>query len=1439
MEGETQASSAEVEVQLPTKLEVEVEGDENLVNGKPHLSTKGGSKEDMEEEVTSDDFIKIEKESIDVKEVPHSVTPVAKVDEIPSAKSSDSSNLATNANLQEVDEKIKALEQQLAIVSRQLEDSESEKLRFKSEIGLAQEKLEKMEKHCEQLESDRVGLKDEVLEAELKYTKQLESLQEALGALEVKQKELVDVKEAFSGLSAELENSKKVMEEFESKLVISAAEARKFEDLSNEKSSHAEVQAKKALEFENMLEAAKLGAKDMEDQIGNLQEELKGLYDKITENQKVEEALSATVAELSATREMLQFSNSKITDLEQKLASEDSTIHDLTEQLNLRKVSEEQMREDIVALESLLSASKEESQAKVAKLEELDAKLLEELKMRQTFEESLKAHGTQTSNLLEEVTKLSAEKEALENTISDLNTNLLMNKELCNELEEKLNLADTNLGNTALLLTQALSKIEELELKQKVLEDSLEESKKSAEAEIQKNLELDALLQASKASEEDVKSQLKETEVKLSGEKEALENTISDLNTNLSMNKELCNELEERLNLADTNLGNTALLLTQALSKIEELELKQKVLEDSLEESKKSAEAEIQKNLELDALLQASKASEEDVKSQLKETEVKLMSTEKQSTELEQQLALAELRFTDADREINELKEKTAELTTLLKEADEAKELSRCHFQAYEDRIGQLESSLGSSRTKHEALEQELKQLAEKCTEHEGRASETHQRNLELENLVQASHSQAEDAGKKASELDLLLETANYRTQELENLVSVMETKHRDAEAEATQHGVRISEISAELEAFQAKSASLEVLLQTANVKEQELADMLSTTTDEKKKFEELSKLYAEKLGHAENVVDVLQGELKSVRENVASFEEDLQAFTVREAELLEKLRFTEEQLEHHGQAAEQANARSLELESLHNSFSKESELKLQAALESISQKDSETRQLLKEVKSLDEQVLLYQNQALEATEKVASLKAELEANAIKFVALEETIDDLKRKLAEIEGKAEQSSSENELLAGTNKKLREELETHQLKVNELMSSIHTEKEATAEQLASHMKTIAELTDKHSRGFQIQSETESRRKETEIQLHEAVQKFTQRDSDARDLNEKLLALEDQVRVYEEQVRESVAVVESQKSNLEETTLKLQDMDKLVDEMHSKAKQFETENETLIRTNLTLTQELAEYEAKMNELKAALDAVNAEKEHTFSQLDSSTKVIEDLKQQIASDKEKLDSQISSIQVENNSLNEMHEAAKRELEEVRVQVDEKLNELKERESSLAVYGEKLEQGLCEKALLEARITELEQQLLVAGRKSNEEIQSKEAILSAVEEHAAGLHKEDLFLESPRHLQKEQDLTQNIIATKDKDAVTETTVGSVEVKSRDFVLGTSTTTKRKSKKRSEAVPSETIPAHVSTTDTAHHSGAMAFKFVLGVALVSMVIGVILGKRY
>lgn len=74
-----------------------------------------------------------------------------------------------------------------------------------------------------------------------------------------------------------------------------------------------------------------------------------------------------------------------------------------------------------------------------------------------------------------------------------------------------------------------------------------------------------------------------------------------------------------------------------------------------------------------------------------------------------------------------------------------------------------------------------------------------------------------------------------------------------------------------------------------------------------------------------------------------------------------------------------------------------------------------------------------------------------------------------------------------------------------------------------------------------------------------------------------------------------------------------------------------------------------------------------------------------------------------------------------------------------------------------------------------------------------------------------------------------------------ATEVKSRDLGLDTSTLSKRKSKKRSDKVHRDTEASTVNPNASVvqEHSGATAFKFVLGVGLVSMIIGIILGKRY
>ena len=72
------------------------------------------------------------------------------------------------------------------------------------------------------------------------------------------------------------------------------------------------------------------------------------------------------------------------------------------------------------------------------------------------------------------------------------------------------------------------------------------------------------------------------------------------------------------------------------------------------------------------------------------------------------------------------------------------------------------------------------------------------------------------------------------------------------------------------------------------------------------------------------------------------------------------------------------------------------------------------------------------------------------------------------------------------------------------------------------------------------------------------------------------------------------------------------------------------------------------------------------------------------------------------------------------------------------------------------------------------------------------------------------------------------------------LEVKSRDIGSSISTPSKRKSKKKSEAAASQTSsPSSETHIQTGQASPVINFKFILGVALVSIIFGIILGKRY
>lgn len=116
------------------------------------------------------------------------------------------------------------------------------------------------------------------------------------------------------------------MQDLEQELGRSADDAQKFEELHKQSGSHAESETKKAMEFERLLQLAQVSAKEMEDQMGLIQEELKGLYAKIADHEKVEETLKNTTVELSAAQQELEVCKSQILEFEQNISSLDNLL---------------------------------------------------------------------------------------------------------------------------------------------------------------------------------------------------------------------------------------------------------------------------------------------------------------------------------------------------------------------------------------------------------------------------------------------------------------------------------------------------------------------------------------------------------------------------------------------------------------------------------------------------------------------------------------------------------------------------------------------------------------------------------------------------------------------------------------------------------------------------------------------------------------------------------------------------------------------------------------------------------------------------------------------------------------------------------------------------------------------------------------------------------
>ncbi|KAG8387105.1 hypothetical protein BUALT_Bualt03G0218700 [Buddleja alternifolia] len=355
--------------------------------------------------------------------------------------------------------------------------------------------------------------------------------------------------------------------------------------------------------------------------------------------------------------------------------------------------------------------------------------------------------------------------------------------------------------------------------------------------------------------------------------------------------KELCNDLEAKLKQSDDNFVKSGHVITTANLK----------------------------KIELGRTLQTLSITAKEAKSQLRESETRSIAVEQRVVELEQLLNLEELKSHDYQRELREISEKFSEINGDLKKVVEEKQQLGTQLQDFESKVTQLESELGKLAVRNSELEIELKNAIEKSSEHEGRVNTIHQQSIKLENLFQTSDLKVVDAGKKVSELELLLETEKYRIKELEEQISLLENNCENVEAEASKSGKKVSKLEAELE--------------------------------------------NEKQSEAENLLNILRDELNISQQKLESIKNDLKATGIREDELLNTLKLAEEKLEQQSQLLEKANARSTELESSQEPLTRDLDLKIQEAISNFTNRDTEAKVLYEKAQVLENEINSYQEQ--------------------------------------------------------------------------------------------------------------------------------------------------------------------------------------------------------------------------------------------------------------------------------------------------------------------------------------------------------------------------------------------------------------------------------------------------------------------------------------------
>ncbi|KAG9132210.1 hypothetical protein Leryth_017068 [Lithospermum erythrorhizon] len=310
-----------------------------------------------------------------------------------------------------------------------------------------------------------------------------------------------------------------------------------------------------------------------------------------------------------------------------------------------------------------------------------------------------------------------------------------------------------------------------------------------------------------------------------------------------------------------------------------------------------------------------------------------------------------------------------------------------------------------------------------------------------------------------------------------------------------------------------------------------------------------------------------------------------------------------------------------------------------------------------------------------------AAVKEELEQLFVKLSSSESANKDTSRKIIEAETKAAQTLAENQMLAETNTQLESKLN----EIEGQLTTVNVERETSFQQVTSHTITNSELTEQLKRASELHLAAEGRISEAEKKLHEAILELTQRDSESKSLNDKLSALEVEVETYKAQVHEATGV--------EQTLMKVKDLESCLEELKSKSDAIENEKKGLIEANLKLTHELDTHQSKV-----ILHLEEELKTHKTNE--------ESLKAEI----EVLKTENHQASVLQNRIKELEELLATAEAQVQKETDDGSKKVVNHEAAMKHSNEDLEAKSKQVTLSEKQIQELEQKLQMSDAKLKE---------------------------------------------------------------------------------------------------------------------------------